>query len=44
MRSDSMILYPTLLQSFTRYFRERGREREKEGWGVVSQKRGCCVG
>ena len=20
------------------------RMREKEGWGVVSQKRGCCVG
>ena len=46
MRSDSMILYPTLFQSFIRYFREREREREreKEGWGVVSQKRGCCVG
>ena len=42
MRSDSMILYPTLFQSFTIYFRER--EREKEGWGVVSQKKGCCVG
>ena len=24
--------------------REGEREREKEGWGVVSQKRGCCVG
>ena len=20
------------------------REREKEGWDVVSQKKGCCVG
>ena len=26
MRSDSMILYPTLFQSFTIYFRERERE------------------
>ena len=53
MRSDSMILYPTLFQSFPKDFKEREREkegfffflrmREKEGWGVVSQKRGCFV-
>ena len=45
MRSDSMILYPTLHQSFTRYFRERGREREREKRkvGVSFLKRGVAV-
>ena len=43
MRSDSMILYPTLLQSFTRYFRERGRERERRKVGVSFLKRGVAV-
>ena len=43
MRSDSMILYPTLLQPFTRYFRERGRERERRKVGVSFLKRGVAV-
>ena len=38
MRSDSMILYPTLFQSFTIYFRERERERRKVGVSFLKGK------
>ena len=38
MRSDSMILYPTLFQSFTIYFRERERERRKVGVSFLKRK------